>query len=93
MRSNITLTFLNFWTATIATGPNFAKMERAAHARRPSHAGAQGVDHHGDAPKSRRCKNRMERAAIPSQPTRPAAGSAIFAEAFRLHPNRDGNSP
>ncbi len=26
VRSNITLTFLNFWTATIATGPNFAKL-------------------------------------------------------------------
>jgi Domain of unknown function (DUF5916) len=28
VRSNITLTFLNFWTATIATGPNFAKMSQ-----------------------------------------------------------------
>ena len=28
VRSNTTLTFLNFWVATIATGPNFAKMEQ-----------------------------------------------------------------
>jgi hypothetical protein len=27
IRSNITLTFLNFWTATLATGPNFARMD------------------------------------------------------------------
>jgi uncharacterized protein DUF5916 len=27
VRSNITLTFLNFWTATLATGPNFARLD------------------------------------------------------------------